>query len=1271
MAAELDRAQREAVRSSSNTVVTAGAGSGKTTVLARRFVHLIGSGAARVDGILTLTFTRKAAAEMYERIYRLLLEKADEAGISEEVVASAETGTDTAAQLVKGTDSYSQPADGAGRPQTLQELQRYREAIASFDKAQISTLDSFCARIVRGGSARFGVSGDFRQDEHAAAQLNVETALQFLLEHAAREVLRRFIEAYGMEQVLDQFLVPLADEEFHLAREHDFPEIFRRQRDYLYEEARKIVHRMEVVREWFLSPDLPGDKKSLQNVRAEMQKHDSPVELFTGEDWTGLQAEAAAKVADRTGAAKDPVLQEAKARIQEWKAAANELGPIVNLFIDEEMYRGVYALLNEYQQRILQARRSSGVLTFRDVVEMAVLLLREDADLRAYYKGHFSHIMIDEFQDNNDLQRELLFLLAEKQDSCAPEGPGPEDLQPGKLFFVGDEKQSIYKFRGADVRVLKKLQDQLRQAGGSSLQLDRNYRSHSGLIGFFNALFTRILAPADNEANAVAGTAGGKGGAALDTEPDSAAGIGGANDFEARFSPLTAPCAHTAFKPTVRLFYKPFDPDREGEGNLLSSSEAEAWTVVRYIKEMVESGKLMVRERRKGKKEAPPRPVTYDDVAILMRSSSNQINFEKYLRRSRIPYSVQSIRSLFQEAPVNDIYQFLQLLIYPGDRNAYAALLRSPFVHLSDDSVLKLLLDDGDDEGRRKAFSHSGTEELFGSEREKTKYLQAKEVYERLKDLSAVSGTAGLIRYLWYEAGYRYVVLRNPDYHLYLEFYDALISLARMSDTRGENLAVFLDFIRENLGDYKKLEDLDLLPRESGGVQLLSIHKSKGLEFPVVVVADMGNAGAGEKGRLFVWDDDFQLALNLPDNGNSGRKRRTNYFSEMAGEKLKQQDAAELKRLLYVACTRAQDHLILSGHHHSHNRKPRPPEEQNVLLNMVLQAFGWDGEVPPPELTDTLGCTISPIEDYTVESVLQQSSFSRGLDLEKVRKKMEATPVTVRSFPKLEWTPTELNLVYRRLEGGAAGTEDGGNEPRARVRTGAGDGESDGGIHTDGRPVGPIQDRFLDDLDALIMEHDLAAPFGELVHSCIEYGITGRPGRPPMPDRLLTLEPGQITLLEDGSRRMADVFLSGPLGKEVKTAAAEGRAESELPFVLCPGVQPEEHAAGAAGKSPDSRTSGAVISKHAVISGQIDLLLVRSEEVVVLDFKTDHSSRPQEYAAQMAMYRQAAEAIYKRPAKSMLVYLRTGQVCEIDMQVDLPELLRTAGTLNPMAAGRD
>lgn len=1227
MATDLDRDQLKAVTAERNTVVTAGAGSGKTTVLAHRFVHLIRSGRARVDGILTLTFTRKAAAEMYERIYRLLLEQ---------------------------SETVESP----------QERELLGAALKDFEKASISTLDSFCAGIVRGGSSRFGVPGDFRQDEYASEILIRETALRFLLEKSTDAAMKPFLEENGFEEVLEQLLVPLAGEELHMAEAHDFEKKFAGQLDHLRKTVDEIAVSLGETRRWFLEEDLPTDKKSLMTAREALRRIADPREAAEAGDWPALE-EIASTGLRKPGNVKDPLLVEAKDLITSWQAGTGLLEPILALFLNEKLYRGMYRLLEEYQGRIGNMKRSNGILTFRDVVEMAVTLLREEPELRSFYKKKFTHIMIDEFQDNNDLQRRLLFLLAEREDLSGTEIPEPDQLKPDKLFFVGDEKQSIYRFRGADVRVLKQLQGQIRDSGGETLQLPRNYRSHSELIAFFNRLFSSVMGDGAGTGNvANEGTNEGTNEGAND-----GTGSPGAQenppdpreDFEAEFVPLESPVTHEEFVPDIHLLYQPFrketaeneddEPagtdetvDTDGEEVFLSTAEAEAWAIVSFIRDRVGTGSLKVRDGLDDAGRPRLRQASYDDVAILMRSSSNQIHLEKYLRRLRIPYTVQSIRSLFQDAPVNDIYQMLQLLVYPRDLTAYTALLRSPFVHLSDELVGRIILETRDRQG--EVFSHSGEEDFFQDPEEQEKYLHAAGLYRELREKAVARPVAELVRRLWYEGGYRYVVLRDPDYHRYLEFYDALIALARLSDSRGRNLALFLDFLRENLGDYKKLEDLEMIPRSSRGVQLLSIHKSKGLEFPVVILADMGNTGGGGRTRLYDWNEDFGLVFNIAVKKGKSKKSRRNYFSETSGKRRKKEDAAELKRLLYVGCTRAEDHLVLAGSHHSKNKKIKTDEGQTALLNLVLEAFGWDGESPVIDMAGPLGCTVLEIPEVRLDEVQRRSSSSKSRPLEQVRALMENTPHIVRDIPQREWNATELNLLYRQEIGDDGTTEDDG----MIVDDGT---IEDGGLyggasaekpHASAVPVLPV----LKKIDPLLRGSREAMAFGDMVHAAIEYGVKGFPGKPPLPGTFIELEGASIEALDEAARTVAESFFSTPLGEEVRAAARAGLVESELPFLL------RLDGTAAAG---DSGPAGTFSPEQHLVRGQIDLLLQREKEIVVVDFKTDRDPHPEGYAVQMALYRKAASELFGKPSRSILVYVRSGELHEVDTEIDLEGLV--------------
>ncbi|MGC9313794.1 MAG: PD-(D/E)XK nuclease family protein, partial [Sediminispirochaetaceae bacterium] len=204
---------------------------------------------------------------------------------------------------------------------------------------------------------------------------------------------------------------------------------------------------------------------------------------------------------------------------------------------------------------------------------------------------------------------------------------------------------------------------------------------------------------------------------------------------------------------------------------------------------------------------------------------------------------------------------------------------------------------------------------------------------------------------------------------------------------------------------------------------------------------------------------------------------------------------------------------------------------------------------------------------------------------------------------------------------------------------------------------GPGPEENYSRLDALLVEHELSAAFGELVHSCIEYEALGKPDRVPLPPKLITLEPKETAFLEEAARRMASGFFSSGIGEEVKEAAASGRAESELPFLLKLDVELEHGSGTVPGTAEEAGTAG-VSADSVLVRGQIDLVLNRPGEVVVLDFKTDHVIHPEEYAAQMAVYRRAAGEMYGKPSRSILIYVRTGQLCEIDTEVDLKELVR-------------
>lgn len=334
-----------------------------------------------------------------------------------------------------------------------------------------------------------------------------------------------------------------------------------------------------------------------------------------------------------------------KGTVAMYRELRSKLCMALSIMLAQDQLHAVLEFMQEFVSRYQREKRSSGILTFADVSTLAVTMLAEDKALRAFYKKKFRYIMIDEFQDNNAQQKAMLYLLAERVDREGGDGipSPPEDLQKDKLFFVGgDEKQSIYRFRGgSDVRVFKQLSggELASIGGGETITLGRNYRSEPDLIRLFNTMFARIM---QNE---------------------------GGESYEADFSTLGfRDASPPGVQSSCTLLIKPYqESGGDEEEEEASSVEAEAYTIAKLVRQMLESDEFLVPS-----KEGGPRRPRASDIALLLRTTSNQLSFEKAFRRFNVPYTVQAARSLMLEAPANDLYAMLQLTLYPEDKQAYA-----------------------------------------------------------------------------------------------------------------------------------------------------------------------------------------------------------------------------------------------------------------------------------------------------------------------------------------------------------------------------------------------------------------------------------------------------------------------------------------------------------------------------------------------------------------------------------------------------------------------
>ncbi|MBN2049363.1 MAG: UvrD-helicase domain-containing protein [Spirochaetales bacterium] len=989
--------QEKAIHRDRNVVVTAGAGSGKTSVLALRYLRLLREGKAGVENILTLTFTKKAAAEMYERIHRLLAEEQDNEAV--------------------------------------------RRALETFENAQISTIDSFCSRIVRNDPGRYGMPGNFVQDTEEETAFAEKEAVDFILDNRNNTTLQKAVLRFGFEKVWKDLFASLAREYFSLAEEHDFNTLAAAQRRFFLQTLDTVLTDLHGVETDILAlrstrfAAITGAQGALAGFSDRLQR------LVSDEHFSALIEEAAAvKLSKSLGNTKDDTALIFKELADRFRDILSDLVSLAHTLSGWGDMEALFALCGQFQDRFLRRKRETGVLTFRDVADMARDILLHNHEIRRHYKNTFRYIMIDEFQDNNRLQKDLLYLLAEKNGREGEGIPRPEDLEEDKLFFVGDEKQSIYRFRGADVSVIKDLSKELAPDDTGGIELSTNYRSEPALIDFFNRIFTRVMDGA--------------------TEP-----------YEAEFAPLASRQRELPDSPVISLFYKPWSGEsgESGEG-FLDSDDAEAFYLASFIRERVKRGDLKVSE------DGAVRPAEYGDFAVLMRSTGGQIRYERMFRRLGVPYETQDVRALFLEAPVNDLYAALECAVYPEDRLALAAFLRSPFANLSDAGFARVLLTAG------RAFTG---EEVTGlSPDDAARYAAAGEMIGELRQRADRHSIVSLLYYLWFDRGYRYIILRRPAYHGYLEYFEYLRELAYAADRKGVSLAAFLDRMRPKLGNYEKMPELSLLRGSTRGVQLMTIHKSKGLQFPVVIIANMGNAGkSGDDGKPYYLSDIHGPAFRTLDGGTV----KKNYIYDSVREEEKARDLAELKRLLYVAATRARNHLFFSGCHNSNNRS-----KEGVMLNMLLAAAGFDPK--EPLFSKPSDMAVREIPDITEEDLRSAAVRRKIRSLAAAAENYRRAEVPEYAARRDEWPASELNRLYAETLG------------RVQSRTLP--------------PVG---------CDEVLSDGSLAAEFGTWCHAFIEHALTGSGGPPPEPPPGLSALPkGDLQLVRSEAEALARGFLDSP-----------------------------------------------------------------------------------------------------------------------------------------------
>ncbi|NJN97002.1 MAG: UvrD-helicase domain-containing protein [Anaerolineales bacterium] len=538
--------------------------------------------------------------------------------------------------------------------------------------------------------------------------------------------------------------------------------------------------------------------------------------------------------------------------------------------------------LFEQTQTIYQDYKNEAQsLDFDDLEQLAAQLLAGNAAVRARWQREINAILlVDEFQDTNQRQREIVYALAGfdeartrgEEDARRRGGEetrtrGEEDTRkresvassrhesspPASLFVVGDAKQSIYRFRGADVTVFRQVQADIKAAGGALINFDLTFRAHKALVELTNNLLSPLMPAADDP-----------------TRP-----------YEVPFTPLLA------HRPQPReQMSLPYLEFQLGLGeNKETGRQTAAAGLAERLHQLQAGGQI-----------------EWQDVALLFRASTAFGVYEDALEQAGIPFVTIAGRGFYDRPEIRDLLNALAALADPTDDLALAGLLRSPAIGLSDSAIYRLRWSD---QGTRRPFWSALHRESALADLPETGRGRADFARQIIADLHAQAGrvsVAQLLKAFLDATHYRAVLRLVRGGERLRRNVDKLLADAHRSDLTS--IPAFLEYLTA-LGDVGVRESE--APTEAGGaVQLMTIHKAKGLEFPVVVLADAGYTG-GFRSAPFYLDQTLGLLLNP-----SGDESQPAAF-RLAAWREAQQETAEEKRLLYVAATRAMEKLIISG----------------------------------------------------------------------------------------------------------------------------------------------------------------------------------------------------------------------------------------------------------------------------------------------------------------------------------------------------------------------
>jgi ATP-dependent helicase/nuclease subunit A len=908
---------------SKSLCVEAGAGTGKTTILVERIMNLLLDGRARIGEIAAITFTEMAAGELKMRI-REELERA----------ARSERG---------GSE-------------------RIRKALEELDAARISTIHSLASSIISERPVEAGVDVGFEVIEHEQVEeffdgvydkwIAVETGKN-------PPALTAAVAAdFPVEKIRD-----LARALAGLRASADGTVKFSMSADEALEiygtRLRDAAAEIKGILSCAKDPSDKGAVKCSEIIR------------FSGEYFSG-SAEALVElcgISNRAVGKKNSwTPADACDRQKELCSEAVESARRIGGLKRAKVLEGLVEWLAGFTRKYHAEKRRRGFMEFDDLLVCARNLLRENAEVREYFKNKFKCVLVDEFQDTEEIQAELVFFLSEKPAA----GKSLErnwkkiSVQPGKLFIVGDPKQSIYRFRGADVESYELAKGAVLASGGDALYITQNFRSHAGVIGWVNSGFSNVMKREEGRL------------------------------FQSEYIPLEPLKERRNFGKGLMYLMPP--PEFRGEGADVKKIRVgdllmrEARFIAAAIKNVV--GNKNYEFVPKGEKS--PRPFKFGDIAVLLPKTTAWAVYEEWLAAAGIPYRFEGGKEFFRRPEMVKIRRALTAIERPWDELSVFAALRSEFFGASDREIAEHAANFHSlDYMKYKKESGSPLEEPFAILREL--HLQ--------KDSRPASAT--IAELLEKTGALRSFAAKPHGLQAAANLLKA-VETARELEDAGDG--GFGRFVRK----MKYFSDVSIEERDSpvfeegdDSVRVLTFHKAKGLEFPAVVLGMLYTGKGGGGGGVRVIKDPARGTVEIRVPFGKNEEFASAAFDEKAGEWDAPREDAEEKRRFYVAATRARDMLVLPFF--------TKGDKREVCAEMLRQMFP-ECRIPgvPDEGVEILYEKDAPVVPEPGPAVFVNPDWKIGPEAERildergiVMKRLDEARKAPRSAPDLAARPSE------------------------------------------------------------------------------------------------------------------------------------------------------------------------------------------------------------------------------------------------------------------------